>query len=82
MVFKKITISFDVIFCSHIFLDGKQKFPGVIDLFGNSGGLSEFRASLLASRGFCALALAYFDYDDLTQSAIEIDMEYFQVHMV
>ena len=38
---------------------------GVIDLLGGVGGLVEFKASLLASNGFAALALAYFAYDDL-----------------
>ena len=38
---------------------------GVIDLLGGVGGLVEFKASLLTSNGFVALALAYFAYDDL-----------------
>ena len=41
---------------------------GVMDLLGGTGGLVEFKASLLASRGFAALALAYFGYDDLPSS--------------
>ena len=44
---------------------GEGPFQGVIDMFGGSGGLIEFRAALLASRGFAALALAYFNYKDL-----------------
>ena len=36
-----------------------------MDLLGGTGGLVEFKASLLASHGFAALALAYFGYDDL-----------------
>ena len=38
----------------------------------------EFKASLLASRGFAALALAYFAYDDLPEAPSFIDMEYFE----
>ncbi|XP_060627153.2 bile acid-CoA:amino acid N-acyltransferase [Anolis sagrei] len=57
---------------------GPGPFPGVIDLFGGSGGLFEFRASLLASKGFVVLALAYFAYDDLPQSLTEVNLEYFQ----
>lgn len=52
-------------------------FPGVIDLFGTAGGLIEFKASLLASHGFAALALAYFAYEDLPKVLTEIDLEYF-----
>lgn len=52
-------------------------FPGVIDLFGTAGGLIEFKASLLASRGFAALALAYFAYEDLPKVLTEIELEYF-----
>ena len=51
--------------------------PGVIDLFGTAGGLIEFKASLLASRGFAALALAYFAFEDLPQVPTEVELEYF-----
>ncbi|XP_053253355.1 bile acid-CoA:amino acid N-acyltransferase isoform X3 [Podarcis raffonei] len=57
---------------------GPGPFPGVIDLFGGSGGLIEFRAILLANRGFAVLALAFFGYDDLPQTLEEVDLEYFE----
>ncbi|XP_074053713.1 bile acid-CoA:amino acid N-acyltransferase [Macrotis lagotis] len=57
---------------------GKGPFPGVIDLFGGIGGLTEFRASLLASRGFATLALAYFAYEDLPSELNVVDIEYFE----
>ncbi|KAL1776421.1 acyl-coenzyme A amino acid N-acyltransferase 2-like [Sigmodon hispidus] len=57
---------------------GKGPFPGVMDMFGNIGGLIEFRASLLASRGFAVLALAYFAYEDLPDKLLETDLEYFE----
>lgn len=47
---------------------GPGPFPGVMDMFGSAGGLIEFRASLLASRGFVVLALAFFAYKDLPES--------------
>lgn len=37
----------------------------------------KFRSALLASRGFAALALAYFAYEDLPQG-IDLQMEYFE----
>ncbi|XP_008052731.1 bile acid-CoA:amino acid N-acyltransferase-like [Carlito syrichta] len=57
---------------------GEGRFPGVIDLFGITGGLAEFRASLLASHGFVSLALAYCNYEDLPQQLETIDLEYFE----
>ncbi|XP_054842990.1 bile acid-CoA:amino acid N-acyltransferase [Eublepharis macularius] len=57
---------------------GQGPFPGVIDIFGGIGGLTEFRASLLASRGFATLALAYFAYEDLPFVLGPIDLEYFE----
>ncbi|KAG8125495.1 hypothetical protein E2320_020718 [Naja naja] len=57
---------------------GPGPFPGLIDLFGGAGGLIEFRASLLASKGFAVLALAFFAYDDLPQTLEVIDLEYFE----
>ncbi|XP_006886948.1 PREDICTED: acyl-coenzyme A amino acid N-acyltransferase 2-like [Elephantulus edwardii] len=57
---------------------GEGPFPGVIDLFGGIGGLVEFRASLLAARGFAVLALAYFAYDDLPRQLLEVDLGYFE----
>ncbi|XP_025911211.1 bile acid-CoA:amino acid N-acyltransferase [Apteryx rowi] len=57
---------------------GAGPFPGVIDMFGGAGGLIEFRAGLLASRGFAVLALAFFAYDDLPRALAELDLEYFE----
>lgn len=50
----------------------------MIDLFGGAGGLIEFRAGLLASRGFAVLALAFFAYDDLPRALTQLDLEYFE----
>lgn len=57
---------------------GEGPFPGIIDLFGFTGGLVEFRASLLASHGFAVLALAYFAYEDLPEELLEEDLDYFE----
>ncbi|XP_044281606.1 acyl-coenzyme A amino acid N-acyltransferase 1-like [Varanus komodoensis] len=57
---------------------GPGPFPGVIDMFGGAGGLFEFRASLLASRGFAVLALALFAYEDLPKNLTEVDLEYYE----
>ena len=50
---------------------------GVIDILGGGGGLVEYKAALLASRGFATLALAYMDYDDLPKFPT-IDLDYFE----
>uniref|UniRef100_H2Y511 BAAT/Acyl-CoA thioester hydrolase C-terminal domain-containing protein n=1 Tax=Ciona savignyi TaxID=51511 RepID=H2Y511_CIOSA len=39
---------------------GEGPFPAVLNLFGGYPGTMEFKASLLASRGFVTLALAYY----------------------
>ncbi|KAL4218032.1 hypothetical protein ACF0H5_022770 [Mactra antiquata] len=56
---------------------GKGPFPGVIDLFGTVGGITEFRSALLASRGIISLSLPYFLYKDLPKSLDEISLDYF-----
>ncbi|XP_071963418.1 acyl-coenzyme A amino acid N-acyltransferase 2-like [Antedon mediterranea] len=57
---------------------GKGPFPGIIDLFGASGGVTEFRSSLFATHGFASLALAYFAYEDLVTDIKKVDMVYFE----
>ncbi|XP_072024027.1 peroxisomal succinyl-coenzyme A thioesterase-like [Amphiura filiformis] len=60
---------------------GPGPFKGVIDMFGGSGGLIEFRAALLASRGFAAYALPYFGYEDLPDMVTDMEpheLEYFE----
>ncbi|XP_033895212.1 acyl-coenzyme A thioesterase 1-like isoform X1 [Acipenser ruthenus] len=57
---------------------GRGPFPGVLDMYGTGGGLPEYRASLLASRGFAVLALAYYSYLDLPKDMRELDLEYFE----
>ena len=51
-------------------------------MFGGAGGIIEFRAALLASQGFAALALPYFNYEDLPQEkglGLILELEYFEV---
>ncbi|NP_001073177.1 acyl-coenzyme A thioesterase 5 [Rattus norvegicus] len=57
---------------------GTGPFPGIIDLFGIGGGLLEYRASLLAAKGFAVMALAYFKYDDLPKATDILRLEYFE----
>ncbi|XP_042646857.1 peroxisomal succinyl-coenzyme A thioesterase isoform X3 [Tyto alba] len=57
---------------------GDGPFPGVIDMYGDEGGLIEFRSSLLATRGFAALSLPYFDFEDLPKVMKELNLEYFE----
>ena len=51
---------------------------GIIDLFGSAGGLIPSRAALLASHGFAAYALPFFNYEDLPPDATKLDVEYFE----
>ncbi|XP_042116831.2 acyl-coenzyme A thioesterase 5-like isoform X1 [Peromyscus maniculatus bairdii] len=57
---------------------GNGPFPGIIDIFGVGGGLLEYRASLLAGKGFAVLALAYYNYDDLPKGLDAFHLEYFE----
>ncbi|KAM5192302.1 acyl-coenzyme A amino acid N-acyltransferase 1-like [Mantella aurantiaca] len=57
---------------------GEGPFPGVIDIYGWIEGLMEYKSSLLASRGFASLALAYFAYEDLPRKLENIDLKYFE----
>ncbi|KAH0620629.1 hypothetical protein JD844_021288, partial [Phrynosoma platyrhinos] len=52
-------------------------FPGLLDLYGSGGGLVEYRASLLASRGYVTLALAYLAFEDLPSFPDVIELDYF-----
>ena len=63
-------------------LSGPGPFPGVIDLFGTAGALAEFRAALLASRGFVAYALPYYGLEGLPESLANVEFEYFVVKSV
>ncbi len=62
-----------------MFFVGDGPFPGLVDVFGMVGGVFDYRASLLASRGFAAFSLAYIAYDDLPKNPHEIDVTYFMV---
>uniref|UniRef100_A0A8C8TC80 Acyl-coenzyme A thioesterase 1 n=1 Tax=Peromyscus maniculatus bairdii TaxID=230844 RepID=A0A8C8TC80_PERMB len=57
---------------------GPGPFPGIVDLFGLGGGLLEYRASLLAGKGFAVMALAYYNYDDLPKDIDNLHLEYFE----
>ncbi|KAK3876949.1 hypothetical protein Pcinc_018300 [Petrolisthes cinctipes] len=57
---------------------GPGPFPGVVDMFGGTGGLLEYRSAQMASRGFASLALAFFGYDDLPKSLEEFNITYFE----
>ncbi|XP_043775896.1 acyl-coenzyme A thioesterase 2, mitochondrial-like isoform X3 [Cervus elaphus] len=53
-------------------------FPGIMDILGAGGGLLEYRASLLAGKGFAVMALAYYNYEDLPKSLENLHLEYFE----
>ncbi|XP_058423277.1 acyl-coenzyme A thioesterase 2, mitochondrial-like isoform X3 [Diceros bicornis minor] len=53
-------------------------FPGIVDISGAGGGLLEYRASLLAGKGFAVMALAYYNCEDLPKSVETLHLEYFE----
>jgi dienelactone hydrolase len=56
---------------------GPGPHPGVLVVGGSEGGMPLRKAAWLASRGYAALALAYFRYDDLPPLLEAIPLEYF-----
>ncbi len=56
---------------------GAGNHPGVLVLGGSEGGVPARRAAWLASRGYTALALAYFRYENLPAQLEAIPLEYF-----
>lgn len=64
-----------------LFLPSQANIEGaVLVLAGSDGGITsaEWRAALLASNGIPALALAYFEYENLPEDLIELPLEYVQ----
>ncbi|CAD6185096.1 unnamed protein product [Caenorhabditis auriculariae] len=57
---------------------GDGPFPTVIDISGTGGGLHEQKGAALASRGFCVLSLAFFQYKDLPVWMNNVDLQYFE----
>jgi dienelactone hydrolase len=57
--------------------NAKAPLPGVLVLGGSEGGLGLSKAAWLASRGYAALALAYFRHDGLPRLLEGIPLEYF-----
>jgi acetyl esterase/lipase len=56
----------------------KGPHPCIILLGGSGGGQEEWWAKVMASNGFAALTLAYFNYENLPSELMEIPLEYFQ----
>ncbi|HEV3311895.1 MAG TPA: acyl-CoA thioester hydrolase/BAAT C-terminal domain-containing protein [Chloroflexota bacterium] len=57
---------------------GQGPFPGMLVFTGSGGGIEEWRAALLASHGYTAFALAYFNAEGLPDGLIDIPIEYFE----
>ncbi|KAJ0026665.1 hypothetical protein NQD34_017665 [Periophthalmus magnuspinnatus] len=57
---------------------GPGPFPAIVDLYTLGGRLTEPRASLLASKGFVVMALAYHSYEDLPKNPEYFDLEYYE----
>ncbi|XP_042354087.1 acyl-coenzyme A thioesterase 2, mitochondrial-like [Plectropomus leopardus] len=57
---------------------GEGQFPAVLDLYTFGGGLSEKRASLLASRGFVVLTVALYGHDDMAKNIKAVHLDYLE----
>ncbi|KAM5340317.1 acyl-coenzyme A thioesterase 2, mitochondrial isoform 2-T2 [Glossophaga mutica] len=65
-------------FLSTHLLTEPRHVPGIVDILGFGGGLLEYRASLLAGKGFAVMALAYYNYEDLPKAPENFHLEYFE----
>uniref|UniRef100_A0A8C9WCI8 Bile acid-CoA:amino acid N-acyltransferase-like n=1 Tax=Scleropages formosus TaxID=113540 RepID=A0A8C9WCI8_SCLFO len=54
---------------------GPGPFPAVLDIWGGSGGLVEYRSALLASHGFASMTLEYMPYEGRKS---DVNMAYFE----
>ncbi|XP_027009775.2 bile acid-CoA:amino acid N-acyltransferase-like [Tachysurus fulvidraco] len=59
---------------------GPGPFPCVLDMWGGGGGLVEYRAALLASHGFVALALDYLFSENVDDIYFEVAYQILQEH--
>ncbi len=57
--------------------EGPGPHPGVLVVGGSEGGVPLPKAAWLASHGFAAFALAYFNYENLPKHLESIPLEYF-----
>ncbi|XP_018515552.1 peroxisomal succinyl-coenzyme A thioesterase [Lates calcarifer] len=57
---------------------GPGPFPGLLDLWGGTGDLLEYRAALLASHGIASLALDYLTPKISMEAGKLVDNEYFE----
>uniref|UniRef100_A0A8C6TX54 Uncharacterized protein n=1 Tax=Neogobius melanostomus TaxID=47308 RepID=A0A8C6TX54_9GOBI len=57
---------------------GPGRFPAVLDHWGGGGNLMEYRASLLASRGFAALVLDYLTNELTKTTGKMMENDYFE----
>lgn len=70
----------DGLFATFARPEGDGKHPGILVVGGSGGGIGWQRqmAKLFASRGYSALGLAYFAFEELPASLEEIPLEYFE----
>ncbi len=57
---------------------GAGPHPAVIALSGGGGGINEYWGAILASQGYAALALGYFNAEGLPRGLVEVPLEYFE----
>lgn len=57
---------------------GEGPFPTLLVLGGSDGGLFETLGAQLASHGYAALVVAYFQAESLPEDLVEIPLEYFE----
>jgi dienelactone hydrolase len=77
VVLKEMTLASDGFVGSYLARPAQSPMPAVLQLGGSLGSHSYFPAALIASHGFPALSLAYFNEDGLPSTLQDIPLEYF-----
>jgi dienelactone hydrolase len=57
---------------------GTGRFSAVLVVSGGGGGIEQFRAAILASHGYAALALGHFAVEGRPRGLVNIPLEYFE----
>ncbi|XP_054631855.1 peroxisomal succinyl-coenzyme A thioesterase-like isoform X2 [Dunckerocampus dactyliophorus] len=75
---RRIPITQDDLSATLFLPSGPGPFPAILDLWGGSGQLVEYRAALLASHGFASLALDYLTPKITQETGKMVDDSYFE----
>ncbi len=75
---KRVIVRENGLFGTLFLPPGDGPHPAITTVSGSGGGLSEPGAALYASHGYACFTLAYFNYETLPKTLVDIPLEYFE----